>query len=297
MTVVVTGSAGFIGSALVAHLLEQGHGVVGVDRVAQEPQPGLVVLTADLLARDELVDAAFATADGVVHLAGRPGVRENVPGIERYREQDNVAATARVLAAVPLAVPLVVASSSSVYGGTRGASRETDPLHPRGGYAQSKVRAEQLCARRLRSGGIVAVARPFTVIGERQRRDMAVSRWLEAALAGRPLRVFGSLERRRDLTDVRDVGRVLAGLVQHGVCGPVNVGTGRSYRLREVVEAVEAACGVCAPVDIVPASGDEAEATRADTTRLRNLLGFVPATDLHEVVARQLAARRVEAVA
>lgn len=294
MTVVVTGAAGFIGAALVRHLLAQGHRVIGVDRVAQQPRPGLVVLNADLLDRDELVDAALATAEAVFHLAGRPGVRENLPDIDRRRQRDNVTATARVLAAVPPEVPIVVTSSSSVYGGSRGRpSRENDPLRPRGGYAQSKVRAEQLCAARHDRGGVVAVARPFTVVGKGQRADMAVSRWLEAARHGTPLRIFGSLDRRRDLTDVRDVVRVLTALAERRVRGIVNVGTGRSYRLREVVEAVAAACDADVAVEVVPAPAVEPEETCADTRRLRHLVGYVPSTDLHAVVARQ-ARRAVE---
>lgn len=298
MAIVVTGSAGFIGQALVSDLLRCGHQVVGIDRVAQTPRPGLLVLTADLLDRDEMVDAAFATADAVFHLAARPGVRSREPDIEDLRSRDNVAATARVLSTVPAQVPLVVTSSSSVYGGTSGAaSRESDPLRPRGGYARSKVCAEQLCAERLRSRGIVALARPFTVIGEGQRSDMAVSRWLRAAAEGRPLQVFGSLERRRDFTDVRDVVAVLRQLALRRVCGAVNVGTGRSFSLRELVVAVAAVSPLPVRTEVVAASSVEADSTCADTERLHKLVGFCPRTDLPVVVARQAAAQAIEVLA
>ena len=143
------------------------------------------MLTGDLLDRDELVDAAFETADAVLHLAGCPGVRDDTPDVGRRRARDNVAVTGRVLAAVPAHVPVVVASSSSVYGGSAGApSEERDAVSPRGGYARSKVAVEQLCARRAAAGGQVTVVRPFTVVGEGQRPDMAVSRWIAAAEAG-----------------------------------------------------------------------------------------------------------------
>jgi nucleoside-diphosphate-sugar epimerase len=295
---VVTGAAGFIGTTLVAELRARGERVIGIDRAAQQPQPGVLALTADLLDRDALVHAALADADAVFHLAGRPGVRDEQADIEDLRERDNVAATARVLAAVPRHVPIVAASSSSVYGGTRGrASRESEPLRPAGGYARSKVRAEQLCAARLRSGGVVAVARPFTVIGEGQRPDMAVTTWLAAAREDLPLHVFGSLERQRDLTDVRDVVRVLIRLAERRACGPVNIGTGRSYRLREVVSAVAAACETQVRTVVVPTLHAEADATRADVRRLRELAGFVPRTDLYAVVARQAAHQRAPVLA
>ena len=292
MAVVVTGSAGFIGRSLVGELLSRGESVVAVDRREQPAQPGLLALTADLLDEPgELLDAALAQADAVFHLAGCPGVRDCATDVEQRRHRDNVAATARVLAAVPRHVPVVVASSSSVYGGTHGrASRESHPLRPRGGYARSKVRAEALCAQRLAAGGVVAVARPFTVAGEGQRPDMAVARWLRDAAAGRPLQVFGSLQRSRDVTDVRDVVRVLLALARRRVRGPVNVGTGRSHTLAEIVAAIGEVTGAAVETVITAAPDVEPADTCADTRRLRELVGFVPRTDLTAVVARQAAA-------
>jgi nucleoside-diphosphate-sugar epimerase len=230
-------------------------------------------------------------ADAVVHLAGASGVRRTGPDAERAWWRDNVRATDAVLAAVRPSTPLVVASSSSVYGGSGGApSRESDALSPRGGYARSKAAMEQRCHRRLAAGGHVAIARLFTVAGERQRPDMALARWIDAAVRSAPLDVFGSLERRRDLTDVRDAVDALLGLAHREVTGPVNVGTGTSHSLAELVAAVEAAVGPVR-VRVTGAHPDEVEATLADTTRCREVLGFVPHTDLHDLVARQVKAR------
>jgi nucleoside-diphosphate-sugar epimerase len=300
VSVVVTGSSGFVGRTVVAELVRRGRTVVAVDR---RPGPGgghtaapagstaPLVLTGDLLHRDELVDAALDSASAVLHLAGCPGVRDDAPDVERRRHRDNVLATARVLAAVPPHVPVVVASSSSVYGGSSGRpSRESDRLAPRGGYARSKVAVEDLCARRAAAGGRVTVVRPFTVVGEGQRPDMAVARWLAAAYDDRPLEVYGSLERTRDLTDVREVGRVLATLAEPG-CAPtgvLNVGTGRPHTLAEVVDAVAEATGRAVRTRLTPAATVEPADTWADTARLRSVVGFVPRTDLSDVVRRQL---------
>lgn len=296
MTVVVTGSAGFIGSNLVDQLLSRGDGVIGVDRRVQAARPGLLVLTADLLDwPDELLDAALDGADAVFHLAGCPGVRdiatETPAELADRRRRDNFDATARVLAAVPGHVPVVVASSSSVYGGTHGRpSRESDALRPRGGYARSKVAAEAVCQQRLRAGGRVAIARPFTVVGEGQRPDMAIARWLRDAALRRPLPVFGSLQRSRDLTDVRDVVRVLIALAERQVCGPVNVGTGLPHTLAQIVAAISDVTGVSVDTVVTPAAHVEPADTCADTRHLRDAVGFVPRTDLVAVVARQLTA-------
>lgn len=318
MQVVVTGSSGFVGRAVVAELARRGRSVVAIDRrPAPAGQPAGVpvdrpagphaaplVLTGDLLRRDELVDVALDSADAVVHLAGCPGVRDGAAGVGRRRHRDNVLATARVLAAVPSGVPVVVASSSSVYGGSDGRpSLETDPLAPRGGYARSKVAVEELCAARAAAGGRVTVVRPFTVVGEGQRPDMALSRWVDAALAGRPLEVFGSLERTRDLTDVREVARTLAALADPSVAptAVLNVGSGRPRSLGEIVDAVAAATGTRPVTRVTRAAEVEPADTWADTDALRRVLGVVPTTDLADVVRRaaetQVARRAAAALA
>ena len=285
MAVVVTGAAGFLGRALLADLRAARLDVVAVDR---HQVPG--GLRADLLDNDPAVAAALRDADAVFHLAGRPGVRETGPAADAARDRDNVAATAAVLRLVPPATPLVVTSSSSVYGGAPGRpSREDDPLRPLGGYARSKAVVEALCAARLAAGGAVTVARPFTVAGEGQRPDMALARWIAAVRAGRPLLVLGSPARTRDVTDVRDVVRALRLAAERGVTGPLNTGTGRPRTLADLAAAVCRALGAPAELIVRPARAVEPAATWADTTRIQRRLGFAPVTDLDELVARQVA--------
>jgi nucleoside-diphosphate-sugar epimerase len=312
VTAVVTGSAGFVGGALVRAFLAAGEPVVGIDRRPhgdlphrdppyRDVPPGLTVLTADLLDPDEVVTAALRTADVIYHLAGCPGVRDGGPDVHRRRHRDNVLATARVLHAAPPRTPVVVTSSSSVYGGSAGGRpcAERDPLRPRGGYARSKVTVEMLCRSRLRSGGLTTVVRPFTVAGEGQRPDMALAQWIRAARLGRPLRLLGSPDRTRDITDVRDVARVLVALGDRGragLSGPVNIGTGTGHSLRDIAAAVAAALEMPVRSYVQPADPAEVTDTLADTRRLRRLVGFVPSTDLHALVARQVAAGSGEPV-
>jgi nucleoside-diphosphate-sugar epimerase len=294
LAVVVTGAAGFIGRHVVGLLAGAGVEVVAVDRRAGSPASA-TELRADLVdAPPGPVDDALREADAVVHLAGRAGARdEGAPAGELawLRHRDNVLAAERVLARVSPHVPLVVVSSSSVYGGAGGRpSRESDPLRPLGGYARSKVALEARCAARAAGGGLVAVARPFTVAGEGQRPDMAVARWLRAAARGAPLRVLGGLDRRRDVTDVADVALALVRLAERAVTGPVNLGTGSAHTLGELVAAVGAAVGVEPRPAVLPAPPEDPAATLADTARCRALLGFVPSTDLPVLVRRQAAA-------
>jgi nucleoside-diphosphate-sugar epimerase len=290
---VVTGAAGFIGRALVSTLVARGEHVVAVDRAPDWPRPGVTVLTADLLENDPRLAGALAAADAVFHLAACPGVRDSRADIALRRHRDNVLATARVLELAPGRTPVLVASSSSVYGGAMGRpSAETDRLRPRGGYALSKARVERLCAQRAARGGEIVVVRPFTVAGEGQRPDMAIAQWIAAAAAGRPLRVLGSPDRTRDITDVRHAATAFAALVERGARGVVNVGTGVAHRLADLVDAIAAAVERDVRTSIRPADPAEVADTLADTRRLRRLIGFVPETDLPTLVARQVAAAR-----
>jgi nucleoside-diphosphate-sugar epimerase len=298
---IVTGAAGFIGRTLVSALLDAGDTVVAIDRdprLDREPapdRPGLTRLTADLVERDVAVRDALASADRVFHLAGCPGVRDARPGIEARRHHDNVLATSAVLADVPASTPLVVTSSSSVYGGARGSrpSAESDQLRPRGGYARSKIDAERLCDARIKAGAPTVITRPFTVAGEGQRPDMALALWIAAARAGRPLRLLGSDQRTRDITDVRHAARVLIALSENGAPGLVNLGTGTGHTLAAMVAAVAAALDTDVRTYVEPASDVEPSDTLADTRALRSRIGWVPETDLPALVARQAAAELV----
>ncbi len=288
MTAVVTGSAGFVGRMLVSALAERGP-VIGIDRLPQPPQPGVTAVEADLLDRHPDVAAALADATVVHHLAGCPDVRDARPDVELCRHRDNVLATAAVLDAAGPRTALLVASSSSVYGGSRGgrASAERDRLRPRGGYARSKVLVEKLC------GDRVTVVRPFTIAGEGQRPGMALSRWIDAARRGDPLPVFGSLHRTRDITDVRDAVRALVELGELAAAGrrigTVNIGTGTPVTLGEMVAAIGRVLGVPVRPLVTAADAVEVPHTLADVTRLRRLLGWTPRSDVDAIVARQLA--------
>jgi nucleoside-diphosphate-sugar epimerase len=297
MAVVVTGSAGFVGQTTVRSLLDAGYAVVGIDRRPLQDAADLTLarplfrgLTADLLDGDADVHHAIATADAVIHLAGCPGVRDGGPDVELRRHRDNVLTTAMVLSLVPPSTPVVVASSSSVYGGSVAGRpcAESDALRPKGGYAESKRVAEELCQRRIRAGGVVAMARMFTVAGEGQRPDMALARWIAGARAGRPFTLYGSPDRTRDITDVRDAARALITLAERQVCGPMNIGTGVGHTLQDLVAVTADVLGTPLATTLVPAHPDEVADTLADVRQLRGAVGFVPTTDLRALVARQV---------
>ncbi len=296
MQVLITGGSGFIARRLIPAALDAGLQVRTLDRRPAPPDVSSAVdhIRADLTSGDRHVVAALRSADAVIHLAACPGVRDTRPDVEERRRRDNVAATEVVASCTPADVPLIAFSSSSVYGDAlahfgrtriRG-SRETDVLAPKGGYAASKVAAEEICTARAVRGGATLVVRPFTVLGEGQRHDMAVAAWAESARRGDPLVIYGSPTRRRDVTDVRDVASATLALLRRGAHGVVNLGTGRSRTLTEIAAATCRAVGAPLRMVVVDAAAVEVTHTRADTTRLRQWIGTVPRTDLDDVVRR-----------
>lgn len=293
MPVVVTGAAGFIGQHTVRALEAAGHDVVAIDR---RSAPAATTLVHDLVGRHDDVRAALQEADAVIHLAGRPGVRDTARDIEARRWHDNVLAGAAVLADTPATTPLVVASSSSVYGGAQAGPDGWQPCHedqalaPRGGYAASKAALEARCAAHRAAGAHVTVVRPFTVAGEHQRPDMALRIWIEQARRGTPFTVLGSRDRRRDVTDVRDIVAGLLAAITLPTATTINLGTGTTHSLHAMTRAVADVLDVPHRIDLRHASDVEVPVTRADTTRCRALLGITPTTDLHDLVRRQATA-------
>ncbi|MFC9976284.1 NAD-dependent epimerase/dehydratase family protein [Spirillospora sp. NPDC127200] len=304
MRIVVTGAAGFLGSHVVDALAEAGHEVLAADAPARSLNPaasrrnwaGLAGRAARLetdLAVDDL--GPLAAADAVVHLAGRPGVRTSWGAGRAPSERDNVVATRRLLQACAARRPrVIIASSSSVYGSRDLPTREDAPLAPASPYAAGKAEAERLAARAARDGLPVTVLRYFSVYGPRQRPDMAFHRFIEAALDGRPLPVFGDGLRSRSFTHVADaVDATLRAVAADLPGGTVlNVGRPEPVTVRTAIDLLGDLLGGRPAVrGREPVAGDAAR-TWADSGRAARLLGWTAGTGLAEGLADQLAWHR-----
>jgi nucleoside-diphosphate-sugar epimerase len=319
--VVVTGAAGFIGGHVAEALGRSGHEVLAVDCLARSAsprvarriwdglggEPGITLAEADL-ARADL--SALTRADVVVHLAGRPGVRSSWGAGRMLAERDNVTATGRLLAACAgrpagRRPRVVVASSSSVYGPAERArpTREDDPIAPASPYAASKAEVERLAARAARDGLPTVVLRYFSVYGPRQRPDMAFHRFIEAALDGRPLPVFGDGRRRsRSFTHVDDV--VAATLAATGVATgadlpsgiPINIGHPEPVAVLDAIELMADVLNVRPLIRSErPVAGDSPH-TWADSGRAARLLGWKARVGPAEGIAGQVAWHRAARV-
>ena len=310
MRAVVTGAAGFIGSHLSEALTSDGHTVLGVDCFTEyyDRRRKEGNLTA-LRERDNfsLVEADLGTAelapildgaDVVFHQAAQPGVRLSwSEGFNVYAAH-NILGTQRLLEAIrgTSVQRLVYASSSSVYGNApRYPTTEDDLPRPFSPYGVTKLAAEHLCNLYAANYGTPTVSlRYFTVYGPRQRPDMAFHRFIEAALAGHELPLFGDGSQIRDFTYVGDVvaANVLAGEMDVPPGTVLNVCGGGSVNMTEVIETMSDIIGRPLTTEDLPEQPGDVTRTGGTSERARQLLGWSPATTLREGLERQVAWHR-----
>lgn len=307
MRAVVTGAAGFVGSHLCTHLLDQGDEVVGIDCLTDyyDPRrkeanlatlrgrPGFTEQRVDLTAA--ALPSIFDSADVVYHLAAQPGVRaswgEDFPA---YLNR-NVLATQRVLeAAREVSLwKLVFASSSAVYGDaqTYPMTEDTRP-RPISPYGATKLAAENLCELYRATSGVPTVSlRLFTVYGPRQRPDMALTRLVECALDRQPFLLYGDGEQTRDFTYVGDVVHAMRQAALSPWTGVANISGGSRTTLNEVIAKMRRLTGGLDVVQL-PAQRGDVRHTAADTTAARAAFGFDPRVGIDEGLVRMLDAAR-----
>jgi nucleoside-diphosphate-sugar epimerase len=288
----VTGAAGFIGSHLADALAAAGHDVVGIDcfsdyydpQLKEENARGLEVLRLDL-AEDPLDLSGF---DGVFHLAAQPGVRSFGDVFPHYL-RNNVLASQRVFeAAVEAGTRVVYTSSSSIYGAAEryptDESTRPQPLSP---YAITKLAAESLADAYRRSFGLdVVVLRYFNAFGPRQRPDMAFTRMCFALAEERPFDLYGDGSQTRECTYVSDVVSATVLAMERGE-GTLNVGGGTEASIRETIAMLERIAGRRLELREQPPVPGDQRRSRADTTRIREQLGWEPEVSLQDGLSAQ----------
>jgi nucleoside-diphosphate-sugar epimerase len=304
--VVVTGVAGFIGSALAEHLVRSGAEVHGVDCFTPYYDAEVKVCNLETLRDAEGFDLVQADLrecdlqsilDGahiIFHLAGQPGVRLSwADGFGEYVSH-NVLATQRLLeAARELRVRrLVFASSSSVYGNAAVYPTTEQSLpRPFSPYGVTKLAAEHLCRLYSDNWGLPTVSlRYFSVYGPRQRPDMAVHRLIEAALQGRPFEMYGDGDQIRDFTYVDDVvaATISAGTEDAPAGTVMNVAGGSATTMTDLIQQVGSACDRKIEVHLSPVQAGDVDRTAGSIDLARGLLGWRPLTDLTTGLAHQV---------
>lgn len=305
MRVLVTGAAGFVGSHLTERFLDEGHEVIGLDcftpyyaRALKElnlevarAHKSFTLVEIDL--KNASLERALEGVEVVVHLAAQAGVRSFGPQFSEYIE-NNLSATHRLLEAIKLSRTvrlLIFASSASVYGAVPVPMREDGPTRPTSPYGITKLAAEQLCIQYAAQHMVPAMClRFFNVFGPRQRPDMAFSRLTVALLANRQFTLYGTGEQERDFTEVSDIVDAIVAASKRGRAGMVlNVGGGQRISLQQAMTTLERIHGRRINMRREPPVAGDMMRMEADTTLLKQELGFTPRVRLETGLQRQLA--------
>jgi UDP-glucuronate 4-epimerase len=327
MKILVTGAAGFIGSALAHRLLDRGDEVVGIDnlndyydvrlKVARldrlRERPKFTFRTLDIAERGPMRELFSSVKfDAVVHLAAQAGVRYSIENPSAYVDA-NLVGFLHVLEGCRHSKVghLVFASSSSVYGAnTRLPFSEHDNVdHPVSLYAASKKANELMAHSYAHLYGLSCTGlRFFTVYGPWGRPDMALFLFTAGILAGRPIRVFNRGEMVRDFTYIDDIVEGIVRIVDHPAApAPAwtgdrpdpatsyapwrifNIGNSQPVNLMRYIEVIEQNLGRKAVLELLPMQPGDVRATTADVSDLEQAVGFRPRTPVEEGVAKFVA--------
>lgn len=321
MRILVTGAAGFIGAALAERLLARGDQVIGIDNLNSYYQVSLKeariarlggmggnrfhFLPLDFSDMAGLAKAIEALEfDRIVHLGAQAGVRHSIEHPHDYASANLVGHLNLLEVARHRGTEhMVYASSSSVYGGNAKLpfAVEDRADHPVSLYAATK-RADELMSEsyahlyRIPLTGL----RFFTVYGPWGRPDMAMWKFTDAILQGRPIQVFNHGDMYRDFTYIDDIVSGVVAALDHppadddapkagGSSKPhalYNIGNHRSEALMKVIGLLEDACGKTAQLEMLPMQPGDVHKTFADIEAIRADLGYEPTTPIEVGVPR-----------
>ncbi|HMZ51126.1 MAG TPA: GDP-mannose 4,6-dehydratase [Candidatus Sumerlaeota bacterium] len=308
--VLITGGAGFIGSHLADRLLADGAHVEIIDDLSTGS-----VFNVDHLRKNKNFDITIASilnesklaecvdrADAIVHLAAAVGVRLIVENPVRTIET-NLNGTENVLrAAMKKKKPVLVASTSEVYGKRQEVPfREDDDLvlgasrRPRWAYACSKLMDEFLALAHWRENKMpVVIARLFNTVGPRQTGmyGMVIPRLTSQALAGKPLTIYGDGSQTRTFCHVTDAVEGLAGLLadQRTYGAVYNLGGTGEISIRDLAQLILRKTRSKSKLNFIPFEkaydGDFEDMQRRvpDLTKINKAIGYKPRRDIEKII-------------
>lgn len=299
----VTGGAGFIGSHIVAALVERGGSVRVLDDFSSGFRRNLEHLGSDVeVIEGEAADPAVVSraVDGV-EVVFHEAALASVPASLRdplYSHEACTTATVNILtAAQKCGVRRVVfAASSACYGDNPApVKRETDPLDPLSPYAAAKIASEYYCKSFGKSFGLETVClRYFNVYGPRQdpasEYSAVIPIFVSKMLRGERPTIFGDGLQSRDFVYVEDVvqANLLAAERDEAVGQSINIGAGGRSTLLDLVAAINGALGTKLEPQLAPPRAGDVRDSMADISLARKLLGYEPRFTLAEGLSRSI---------
>jgi UDP-glucuronate 4-epimerase len=318
--VFITGTAGFIGFHLARLLLDEGFRVHGFDgmtdyydvKLKQRRHQMLLQnphfsMTEGMLEDDALITQVMDdfAPDVIVHLAGQAGVRYSLENPRAYLDSNLVGTFNVMEAARRLKVEhLLMASTSSVYGANEDMPfAETDKADtPLTFYAATKKANEAMAHSYAHLWDLpTTMFRFFTVYGPYGRPDLALFKFVDAILDGRPIDIYNHGDMHRDFTYVTDLVRGIRLLIDTPPVRPdnrevpegdslspvapyriVNIGNSDKVRLLDFVDAIEEELGQKAIRNYMPMQMGDVPATWANAELLQRLTGYKPQTDIRD---------------
>jgi dTDP-glucose 4,6-dehydratase len=301
-TSLVTGGAGFLGSHLCDYLLGRGHRVICVDNLETGTLENIRHLKQGADFRFEMFDITGhyeidEPVDFVYHMAspaspidyarlplhtlkvGAYGTHNTLGLAKKHRARFLLASTSEVYGD-----PLVHPQPETYWG-------NVNPIGPRGVYDEAKRYAEALTMAYLRQQGVdSAIVRIFNTFGPRMRPNdgRAIPTFLRQAMTDKPLTVFGHGSQTRSFCYVDDMIRGLVTLAESGVHEPVNIGNPNELSLLEMAELVVELTASRAEIIFEALPIDDPQVRQPDITRARQLLGWEPAIEIRDGLARTI---------
>lgn len=312
----VTGGAGFIGSHLAERLLADGANVTVIDDLSTGSLGNLSAIQShprfhfvqSSISECKNLQALVEAADQVFHLAAAVGVELVVRSPIRVIETNLHETEVLLHAAATKRVPILLASTSEVYGkSTKEVFSEDDdlligpPTHARWSYACSKLMDEFLALAFAKERHLpVIIARLFNTVGPRQtgRYGMVLPRFIASASRGEPLKCFGDGNQSRCFCDVQDAVESLVRLAgcQRAVGQIFNIGSTEETSIAALAALVIETLGSKSTVQFVPYGEayepgfEDMRRRKPSVEKLAEFTGFRPATSLREIVRRTASA-------
>ena len=309
MRILVTGAAGFIGSALCEQFMLSNHEVTAVDnfsdyydvslkhlRVKELLSPlSLEVLNLDICDQSKVEKIiASSNPEVVIHLAAQAGVRLGVSESRKYVDSNLVGFSNVLISTIERKVPkFLYASSSSVYGDKAEIpySESESNLHPSSFYGSTKLANELLVPTLVKNSETVARGlRFFTVYGPWGRPDMAYFRIAAAALGQEPFTLFGDGSIKRDFTYIDDVVNSIVALFQdltnreERFNDIINIGGGRPLEMNYLIDLISRMGDFPLVIKKSDESKLDSRITMADNTYLKSIIGKLEFTGLEQGV-------------